>query len=284
MTYRLGLAALTVLELDPAEQISCAATTGYDWVSVRLVPATPTEPRRDTAGDTALIRETRRRGDDLGIPILDVETLRLRPDSDVRRDFEIHLATGAQLGARTVVVAGLDPDRSRLVANLRELGDLARSYSLTVTVEFMPWTAVPDLRDTAALLTSVDHPGTGLVIDSLHFDRSDSRPEDIDGLPRRWLRTVHLCDGPAQKPTTTEGLIQQARHARAIPGRGGIDVLAPLRRLPPDILIALEVPLRTAAPRPAVVRAAEVLAGTRALLDGASWPEVNLTTDTTGAH
>ena len=38
MKRPIGLAALTVLELSPAEQISVAADAGYDFVGLRLIP------------------------------------------------------------------------------------------------------------------------------------------------------------------------------------------------------------------------------------------------------
>ncbi|MGI8305899.1 sugar phosphate isomerase/epimerase family protein [Saccharopolyspora hattusasensis] len=265
MTTLLGLMALTVLELDPAEQVSCAAATGYGWVSVRLIPATPHEPQRDTAGDTQLIRETRQRADDLGIPVLDVETLRIKPDTDVR-DYEVYLATGAQLGARSVAVAGMDDDRSRLADNYHQLAELAHTYGLAANVEFMPWTEVKGVRDAAQLLAEVDHPATGLAVDSIHFDRSGSTPEELAALPKSWRKSMHLCDAPTERPTTTDELIHQARHARQIPGQGGLDLHGQLQAMATDAMIALEVPLQTPSPVPAEKRAADVLTGARTLL------------------
>jgi sugar phosphate isomerase/epimerase len=265
-TRRFGLAALTVLELAPPDMVSCAAATGYDAVGIRLIPSTPTEPKHDTIGDTALIRETKKRSDDLGVPVQDIETLRLNPDTDVRRDYEEFLATGAQLGASTIVVAGMDPDRQRLTDNFQELAELAQTFGLTPNLEFMPWTGVPSLSVAAEVLKAVDHPNVGLLIDSIHFDRSGSDPADLDRLPPSWFTYIQLCDAVAERPTTTEGLIHQARRQREIPGRGALDVLAPLRHLSGDLLLALEVPLTAPSPLPPERRAAEILESTRALV------------------
>ena len=60
----LSLAPLTVLELDPAELVDCAASAGYDAVGLRLIRATAQEPLRPTIGRTPLILETKRRLDD----------------------------------------------------------------------------------------------------------------------------------------------------------------------------------------------------------------------------
>ena len=54
---------------------------------------------------------------------------------------------------------------------------------------------------------------------------------------------VHVCDAPADKPTTIEGLLYHARAERLPPGEGGLDILGVLRHLPPGISITLEVPM-----------------------------------------
>jgi sugar phosphate isomerase/epimerase len=266
LTQSFGLAALTVLELDPPDMVSCAAAVGYDTVGIRLIPSTDTEPHHDTIGDTPLIRETVRRSTGLGVPVQDIETLRLTATTDVRRDYEPFLATGAQLGAKTIVVAGIDTEHARLIENFRTLAELAQTYGLIPNLEFMPWTAVPDLMSAAAVLAEVNHPNVGLLIDSLHFDRSGSDPADIDALPPSWFTYIQLCDGDPVRPTDNAELIRQARHERDIPGKGGIDVLEPLRHLPRLIPMALEVPLTTPSPVPARIRAADILTATRDLV------------------
>ncbi|HXU56367.1 MAG TPA: sugar phosphate isomerase/epimerase, partial [Casimicrobiaceae bacterium] len=61
MTRPLSLAALTVLELTPPDMVTCAAAAGFSHVGIRLLPATPSEPRYDIVGDTPLLRELERR-------------------------------------------------------------------------------------------------------------------------------------------------------------------------------------------------------------------------------
>ena len=43
----LSLSALTVLELTPPQMVECAAQAGYDFVGLRLVPATDHEVRHE---------------------------------------------------------------------------------------------------------------------------------------------------------------------------------------------------------------------------------------------
>jgi hypothetical protein len=109
----IGLAALTVLELAPPDQVRCAADAGYAYVGLRLLPATLEEPQHPMVGGTSMVRATKRRLDDTGVETLDVEIFRLKPDTDVAA-YRAALETGAELGAREALVAGNDADEARL--------------------------------------------------------------------------------------------------------------------------------------------------------------------------
>ncbi len=266
MSRVLSLSALTVLDLAPPDLVRCAAETGYGAVGLRLVPATPDEPSWPMVGRTPLVERTRLLADDLGIPVWDIEILRLTETTDVR-EFEAFLETGAYLGASQILVAGMDPERGRLAENLAALAAFAEPYGLTPNLEFMPWTAVSDLADAAEVLRAAAHPNVGLLIDSIHFARSGSDPELIDALPVEWFRYAQLCDAPAREPADQAELIYQARNARLPPGEGGLDVLAPLRHLPPDLPLGVEAPFENHAGIPARIRATRALQATRAVLD-----------------
>ena len=51
------------------------------------------------------------------------------------------------------------------------------------------------------------------------------------------------CDAPVQDAYSTEDLLHAGRAERLPPGEGQIDLPAILRRLPPDLPLALEVPM-----------------------------------------
>ena len=74
--------------------------------------------------DGELRRQTLARLRDTGIRVLDVEILRLKPETVVA-DFEKILAVGAEFGASELLVAGNDPDEQRLTENFAGLCDLA---------------------------------------------------------------------------------------------------------------------------------------------------------------
>jgi len=270
MTHPIGLAALTVLELSPPDMVRCAAEAGFDFVGLRLIPATPEEVQHPMVGDTAMVRETERRLRDTGLHCLDIEILRLRPDTVVS-DYRAVLETGARLGAREALIAGNDPDEARLTDRFAALCELAREFGIGANLEPMPWTDCKTFSQGLRIVQAAGQDNGAVLIDPIHFDRGGSVPDDIAAASRSQLHYMQLCDAPSERPDTIEGLLHQARAERLMPGEGGLDLIRLLRRLPADLPISLEVPMLTLAQNlPALSRARQLLAATRHLLAGLS--------------
>jgi sugar phosphate isomerase/epimerase len=265
--HLIGLAALTVLELTPPDMVSCAADAGFDRVGLRLIPATAEEVRHAIVGDTPLVRETARRLADTGMRVLDIEIFRLTPDCVVA-DFRAALETGARLGASEALVAGNDPDEARLTDRFAELCDLAGEFGIGASLEPMPWIDVRNFAQAARIAAAAGRDNAGVLIDPIHFDRGGDMPSVIATAPSSRLRYAQLCDAPAERPNSTEGLLHQARAERLMPGDGGLDLRGILRALPPDIPLSLEIPMRTLSQTVgAVERTRRMLAKTKHLLE-----------------
>lgn len=240
-TRPLSLAALTVLELTPPEMVDCAHQAGYSHVGLRLLPATDTEVRYNLIGATPMVREVQARLRDTGIRVLDIEILRLKPDTDVR-SYQAVLETGAELGARYVLVAGNDPDEARLTASFGALCDLAQPLGLKPYLEPMPWTDAKNVTQAGRIVMAAGRENGGIIIDPIHFDRSGSRIAEIAALPPALFGYMQFCDASAERPTDVPGLLFQARCERQFPGEGGLNLKHLLAALPPDIPLSLEVP------------------------------------------
>lgn len=263
----LSLAHLTVLSLPPPEMIRLAARVGYSHVGLRLIAVTETSPGYPLMDDPAMLRETKAALRDTGIGVLDIEFVRITPETDVAA-LEWVIAVGAELGARHLVTAPYDPDLVRLADRFGGICDLAGRYGLSPVLEFFPWTVVPGLADAAKLLDVAGRENAGILVDALHFDRSASSLADLSRLPERWLPFLHLCDAPAARPDTTEMLLHQARAERLPPGEGGLDLPALVAHMPAGIPVVLEVPMtalsQEAGPEEVARRA---LAGAQRLLE-----------------
>lgn len=240
-THRYSVAHLSALTLSPPELVSAAADAGYDHVGIRLTRVTPDEPHYPIATDPALLRETKARLADTGVRVLDIELARVGPHDDPRA-FQRYLEVGADLGARHVITQLPDANRDRKTEHFALLCDLARPLDLTIDLEFPSWTETPNLTEATYVLRNADRVNGGMLVDLLHFARSQSSVAELRALPREWFHFAHVCDAPARVPTTVEGLIHTARYERLFPGEGGIDVRGILAALPPSIPYALEIP------------------------------------------
>jgi sugar phosphate isomerase/epimerase len=264
----ISLAHLTVLDMAPPQMVRVAARLGYDRVGLRLIRVTDTSPGYALHEDPTMLRETCAALEETGITVNDIEFIRLTPDFRPETLLPF-LSAGATLGARHIICAPYDPDLQRLSDNLAALHSLARPFGLSAVLEFFPWTNVPDLSTARTVVDRTGIADIGILIDTLHFNRSGSALADLERLPTARLPFLHLCDAPVLPPYTTEALLHAGRAERLPPGQGQIDLAAILSRLPQNLPIAVEVPMtRLQAEQGSVEVAARVLTATRDLLGG----------------
>jgi len=240
MGRRLSLAFLTLFDAGPVEAIRAAARAGFDMVGLRLLPAAPGEAPHRILTDDRLARTVEAELKASGIGVADVEIVRLGAATRVN-DVRPFMERAAQLRARHVLVAGDDPDETRLTDNFAALCGLAAGYGLTCDLEFMPWTQVRRLADAHRIVARAGAANAGVLIDALHWDRAGDTAEAVAALPPALLHFAQFCDGPRDYGRSDEELVHLARTARLFPGEGDIDLAALARALPPDIPISVEV-------------------------------------------
>jgi sugar phosphate isomerase/epimerase len=241
MKHDYSLAHLTVLSLTPPQMVDVAARTGYRYVGLRMTRVTPDEVLYDLARDKALMRETKARLAATGVAVNDVELFRMDPKLGPE-DFVPELEATAELGAQHIIAQLPDPDRERATERFARLCDLAKPLGIFVSLEFPHWTETGNLATAARVVRAVNRTNAGILVDMLHFGRSDSTLAELAKLPREWFRFAHVCDAAREVPPTMAGIIHTARDERQFPGEGGIDVRGILACLPQDIPYALEIP------------------------------------------
>jgi sugar phosphate isomerase/epimerase len=175
------------------------------------------------------------------VGILQVELIALDRATDVPAHRPM-LEAGATLGATRLVVTGDDPDLSVVAAKLAEVADLAGEYRMTVDLEFMPFRAVGTLNQALAAASAAGCDNVAVMVDALHLARSGGVPADVAAADPRRLAVLQLCDAPLAAPAR-HLLADEAREGRLLPGRGGLPLEALLAAMPPDALLACEVPL-----------------------------------------
>ncbi len=241
MNRLLSLAHLTAIDLAPPDLIHAAADAGFDAVGLRLIRVTDTSPGYPLMQDPAMMRATQAALRNTGVRVHDIEFVKIQPDTDIATLLPF-LDAGAALNAAEVIAAPYDPDHARLVDRLGALAEQAAARGLGVSLEFFPWTDVPNLETALRLITQAG-PGVGVLVDSLHFDRSDSRLDTLRNIPRDRMRFAHLCDAPVHPPYDTDELLYAGRAERLAPGTGQIPLSEVLRALPADLPLGVEVPM-----------------------------------------
>lgn len=235
-----SLAYLAVLDTPPRQMIEIAAETGYDFVSLRIAPVTPEERRFPYTTDPALVADVIGALDECGVSVLDVELLRTDPGVEVK-DFTTFAEVAAEMGARHIVTQIPDPDRARAIELFGQACDLAAGHGMTADLEFIPWSPTSDLDAAVDIVTQAARPNGGVLVDALHFSRSQSSLERLAELPTELFNVVQLCDARNQTSPSDEELIRVARSDREPPGLGDIDLSALVNTLP-TVPYSLEVP------------------------------------------
>ncbi len=266
MSGLVSLAYLTSAPLAPADAVRLAGRLGYGAVGLRILPSAPGGGFSPLIEDRAMLREAVAACSETGVGVLDVEIVRLEPDFRVAA-FGRFLEVCGALGARAVLVASDDPERGRLVESYAAFCAAAAAYGLTADLEFMPWMAVRNCREAAAIVDAAGQANGRVLVDALHVSRSGTTLDDVRGLGAGRVHYAQICDAPVGGGWSTEEMIFTARQERMLPGDGGIDLEGLVRALPFGVPISVEVPSESGKAAHGVEAwCAMALARTRALL------------------
>jgi sugar phosphate isomerase/epimerase len=123
---------------------------------------------------------------------------------------------------------------------------------------------VSNVAQAKRILDAAARDNSALLVDAIHFFRTDNSFEEIKSLPRSRLRYMQLCDATPERPSDMQEIIRQARGDRLFPGEGGLDLKGLLGALPEDLPLSLEIPVAT--PMPPLERARRALAATKSVL------------------
>jgi len=116
-----------------------------------------------------------------------------------------------------------EDDYKRGVDNLREAGDVAKPFGVSLMFEFSRFFTLAQSLSTALwFVRTANHPNVRLMLDTYHFWIGPSKVEDLDTLRDGELLHVHCEDTPREP---VRELLEQ-RH-RVLPGQG----IAPLKKI-----------------------------------------------------
>ena len=262
----LSISPLTVLPCSPLDAIDAAHAAGFDAIGLRLNPGQPTDI--DVMADAGLRRAIERRLSSTGLILLDVDVVRVGPQTDVKA-LEPLLCYAGDLGARNLVMTSLPPDEYRAAderdtsCKIAELCEAAGRHRIRLAIEFIPFRGIASLADAVWVAGLVKHPNFAICVDALHLHRSGGTPADLAKTDPRLLASVQLCDAPLTAP---DDLPKESRFDRLYPGEGMLPLRELLQAVPEDLPVSVEVPNASRAARSPTERATEAAACARRLL------------------
>jgi sugar phosphate isomerase/epimerase len=217
----LTLSVMTLRTASFAERIQAAKAARFQGIGWRL------EDFENTSNAEQLLTESKLKPDE-------VEFFRDwigRENDQAYREREGKLLELAgRLGAKRLNVAVFEQkSKGEITYSFAELCKRAASFTVTVQLEFMPYTPpVNSLRQAWEIVREANQSNAGLLIDTWQWARAGESAASLGGIPPEKITGIQLSDDLA-KPLTD--VIEESRHDRLVPGEGAFNIIEFLRML-----------------------------------------------------
>lgn len=208
------------------------AMEGYAKAGVRAVEPQLTKVREFAQKESAAA--ARRLLDDLGLKVVSSSNqIGLAEPGDARalalEELKWKVELAQAIGADRLVAPSVgqgpyrEDDYKRGADNLREAGEIAKPFGISVMLEFTRTSRfAASLATALKVVREANHPNVRVMMDTYHFWGGISKFEDLELLRDGELHHLHFEDVPADPPREIQG-----QPNRAWPGEG----IAPLRRI-----------------------------------------------------
>lgn len=140
-------------------------------------------------------------------------------------------AIAEAFGARSINVVqafGTALDLDRAAEDLAGVCDRARDHGLIVTLEFLPWSGIPNAAVALDLVRRTGRPNATVLVDTWHWFRGGADPALLRALPGDKVGSVQLNDAPKR---VAENMMMESMLARLMPGEGDIPIAEVVRIL-----------------------------------------------------
>ncbi len=202
--------------------------------------------------------------EDHGVQIAEIEFLYGWAGGDpqaVELEATLHAMTDAfsphHLTCGDLRLAGQGSSLDVTIERFAGVCDRAAEHGTRVALEFLPWSAIPDLRGAWAIVEGAGRPNGGVLVDAWHYYRGNPDDGLLRSLPPSAVVGVQLDDadeepeGPAMEDTILR---------RRLPGAGTFDLVqlvSTLDAIGVDVPVSVEImsseeqalPVREAAQR-----------------------------------
>ena len=228
----ISLAAGVVQEFPPEDVVYAAAGAGFNATGIWCDLASWNSTRSDRV-KTALT--------ETGLCALDLEVVWLKP-GEALSTHDAMLEIALDLGVRNVLCVSSEPDIAHTKKRFEHLCRKAEAGRLRVVLEFLAFTEVRSLRQALEVVQDVAHPCGGILVDTLHLQRTGASALDVSSVSPTLMPYIQLCDASAEpQDSSQEGLLEDALYLRQLPGDGELPLKEILAQLDPMLPLSLEI-------------------------------------------
>jgi sugar phosphate isomerase/epimerase len=225
----LVLCAGTLRAASLAEK--CAAAVAGGFSAITLWPSDVARAKREGAS----LADQKRLIADHGLAVADLDALLVwlpgEPVPQGMPDEAEFYAIADGIGGRSLNVAqgfGKTVDVDRAAEALAGVCDRAREHGLLVTLEYLPWSGIPDAATALAIVERSGRANATLMFDTWHTFRGPTDDAQLEKIPGGRIGSVQINDAPA---AAGDNLIAETMSARLLPGEGDAPVVHWLRWL-----------------------------------------------------
>ena len=245
----LGIERLSVFGMPPVEYVALAADLGCSCVGMGLAPTGDFNPHgyRDWSlrDDAALRRETRTALADCDVKLALLEGFAVVPGKDLLEGYARDMDVLAELGGERIAVVSLDKDIGCTISGFAAIAELAAARGFAVSAEVGSLGPIADVDSALAVARGVGLANFTLLLDTMHYFRLGNTVADLGRVPAAMIGYIQLCDTPWQPRFDT--YIEEAMYERMVPGEGELPLDEFIAAMPADIVVSLEIPMRSLA-------------------------------------
>lgn len=202
---KLGMNEATALEKSSLEKdLELCEKYGYDYIEIRTMDCLPDYLKKHSIDDLAQYFKTHK------VKPLAFNTLCFfnnRPEKEYKEllaEMKYMCEAGQKIGCNTIItVPTVDLKkitrseiRKSAVKNLTEMADIADSYDMRLSVEFIGHQAasINTFGQAYSIIEEVDKKNLGITLDCFHFHGMASKIEDLEKADGSKIFVVHLND------------------------------------------------------------------------------------------
>ena len=144
---------------------------------------------------------------------------------------ELFFDMATSLGARSINIAqawGPQLPIEEVSEAFSILCEKAIKYDLLISLEFLPWSGIPNLDSAYEIIKYANQPNGGLMIDTWHHHRSGGSVEDLLVIPGNKIISTQINGVLKDK---WEDIVQETISARLLPDEGVNDVIGFIKNL-----------------------------------------------------